>query len=120
MKRATSRGIVQITMEGVEVVEAAPWIVNVEITTVETVVTDTAETVVTATAEMVVTASTTGAIAHALAATLPVTIIAEKETETEAVMETEVVMKWVGAWVRLLEGITRDRHLANKKIVTVM
>ena len=68
---------------------------------------------------MVVTASTTGAIAHALAATLPVTIIAEKEMETEAVMETEVVMKWVGAWVRHLEGTTHDRHPDNKMIVTV-
>ena len=63
--------------------------------------------------EEVVTATITGATAHPLAAALPVTTIAEVEAETE------VVMKWAGAWDRPLEGITRDRHPANKMIVTV-
>ena len=125
-KRATSRGIVQIIVEGEEAVEAAPLIVNDEITTAETVETATAgmvetataEIMVTATAEMVVTA-TTADEAHTLAAALPVTTIAEMEMEIEAVMETEAVMKWVSAWVRHLEGTTRDRHPANKKIATV-
>ena len=125
-KRATSRGIVQIIVEGEEAVEAAPLIVNDEITTAETVETATAgmvetataEIMVTATAEMVVTA-TTADEAHTLAAALPVTTIAEMEMEIEAVMETEAVMKWVSAWVRPLEGTTRDRHPANKKIATV-
>ena len=126
-KRATSRGIVRITVEGVEVEEAALWTVKDEITTVETVKTATVEKVETATVEkavtdtagMVVTATTTGATAHPLAAALPVKTIAEKKMETEAVMETEVVMKWVDAWVRHLEGTTHDRHPANKMIVTV-
>ena len=127
-KRATSRGIVRITVEGVEVEEAALlWTVKDEITTAETVKTATVEKVETATVEMavtdtagmVVTATTTGATAHTLAAALPVKTIAEKKMETEAVMEIEVVMKWVGAWVRHLEGTTHDRHPASRMIVTV-
>ena len=127
-KRATSKGIVQNTEEGVEVVEADPSIVKDEITIAETVVTASVEKVVTATAEMavtatvemVMTATTTGATVHTLVAALPVTTIVEKEMETEAVMETEVLMKWVIAWVRPLEGTTRDRHPAIRMIVTVM
>ena len=128
LKRATSKGIVQITEEAVEVVVAARLIATDEIPTAETVVTATvekevtatAEMVVTATAEMVMTATTTGATVHTLEAALPVTTIAEKEMETEAVTETEVLMKWVIAWVRPQEGTTRDHHPANKRIVTVM
>ena len=127
-KRATSKGIVQNTEEGVEVVEADPSIVKDEITIAETVVTASVEKVVTATAEMavtatvemVMTATTTGATVHTLVAALPVITIVEKEMETEAVTETEVLMKWVIAWVRPLEGTTRDRHPAIRMIVTVM
>ena len=96
-KRATLRGIARSTKVGVEV---APWIVNDEMTTAEAVM------------EEVATATTTGATAHPLAAALPVKTIAE------AVAETEVVMKWADAWDRPLEGTTRDRLLANKRIVT--
>ena len=84
-------------------VEVAPWIVNDAMTTAEAVVE----------VEAAETATTTGATAHPLAAALPVTTIAE------AVPATEVVMKWVGAWVRHLEGTTHDRHPDNKMIVTV-
>ena len=123
LKRATSREIVQIIVEDEEVVEAAPLIVlSPMCTTAETVETATAGTVETATAEIMLPATAVMVIAttdeaHTLAAALPVTTIAEMEIE--AVMETEAVMKWVSAWVRHLEGTTRDRHLANKKIATV-
>ena len=98
-KRATLRGIARSTMVGVEV---APWIVNDAMNTAEAVVE----------VEAAETATTTDATAHPLAAALPVRTIAE------AVPATEEVMKWAGVWVRPQGGTTRDRHPANKMIVT--